>query len=103
MVFMIRCFAIFLHIHISSFEHWWNFSFFKTMLIHLLFVLILMGRGLILQRSNSLTLIGPTIFENVSISIQCLLLYRYTYISTGVGHEGESEDERKDCDARVDC
>ena len=42
-------------------------------------VLILMGRGLILQRSISLTLIGLTIFENFSISIQCLLLYRYTY------------------------
>jgi hypothetical protein len=42
-------------------------------------VLILMGRGLILQRSISLTLIGLTIFEKFSISIQCLLLYRYTY------------------------
>jgi len=42
-------------------------------------VLILMGRGLILQRSISLTLISLTIFENFSISIQCLLLYRYTY------------------------
>ena len=42
-------------------------------------VLILMGRGLILQRSISLTLIGLTIFEIFSISMQCLLLYRYTY------------------------
>ena len=42
-------------------------------------VLILMGRGLILQRSISLTLIGLTIFEKFPISIQCLLLYRYTY------------------------